>query len=177
MDKVNIPSNAKKPPYLLGLLGLIPLVGFFVGAALVLYGVFKYKDRKLIIIGSACILFTVLVYSSLYYFGFKSEIGKKAWERHSKHLLNTLIKHVEYYKLENGTYPVSLTQLTSKNEFVSIVDPTQSINNRKTNYFNYKNLGQKYLLFSSGLDGIPNTNDDIYPDVNVNSKIGWIKNP
>jgi len=177
MDKENVSNKVNKPPYLLGLLGFIPLVGFFVGIGLVLYSFIKYKDRKLTIIGLACILFSVLVYSSLFYLGFKSESGKKGWAKHSKIILNSLIKHVEYYKLENGVYPESLIQLKSKNDPVSIEDPTQSINNRKNVYFNYNNLGQKYQLFSSGLDGIPNTKDDIYPDVILNSKTGWVKKP
>ena len=90
--------------------------------------------------------------------------------------LNSLIKNIEYYKLVHGKYPFSLTQLENENEFVFITDPTQSTQNRKNINYNYKNLGDKYLLFSSGTDGIPNTEDDIFPQVkSENGKIGWIK--
>ncbi|MGN6602406.1 MAG: type II secretion system protein GspG [Ginsengibacter sp.] len=164
-----------KPPYLLGLLGLIPLVGFFVGIALFLYGVIKYKDRKLIIIGIACMLFTVIAYSSLFYYGFISQAGKKGWADMSQMQLNSLIKNVEYYKIENGHYPDSLQQLEKKDEFVFIEDPLKSVWDKNRN-FNYKNLGDRYLLFSSGIDGIANTKDDIYPQVDTaNKNIGWIK--
>ena len=37
----DISKVANKPPYLLGLLGFIPLVGFFVGIGLTLYGLIK----------------------------------------------------------------------------------------------------------------------------------------
>ena len=47
----DILKEVSKPPYLLGLLGFIPLVGFFVGIGLTLYGLIKYKNRKLVIIG------------------------------------------------------------------------------------------------------------------------------
>jgi hypothetical protein len=166
-----------KPPYGLGFLGLIPLVGFFVGIGLTLYGIIKYKDKKLIIIGIACMIFTVIVYSTLFYVGFHSDFGKKAWEEHAQMQLNSLVKHIEYYKLENGKYPDSLQQLESKDEFIFMTDPTQSLKNG-VRYYNYKNLGDKYLLFSSGTDGIPNTEDDIFPKVNPNNKnIGWTKEP
>lgn len=169
-------KTESKPPYLLGLIGLIPLVGFFVGLGLLLYGLFKYKDRKLTIIGIACMLFTVVVYSSLFYIGFKSDIGKKGWARMAQIQLNSLIKNVEYFKIENGRYPDSLQQLLSKDEFVSTSDPLRVTELNKNPNFNYKNLGNRYLLYSSGIDGIANTKDDIYPKVDTTNKnIGWTK--
>ena len=171
-----VKKNISKPPYLLGILGLIPLVGFFVGVGLTLYGIIKYKDKKLIIIGIACMIFTVIVYSTIFYVGFHSNIGKKGWEISAQMHLNTLIKHIEYYKLENGKYPDSLQQLRSDDEFIFMTDPTQSIKIGKVSYYNYKNLGDKYLLFSSGTDGIPNTEDDIFPQVDTNNKnIGYFR--
>ena len=165
-----------RPPYLLGLLGIIPLVGLFVGLGLLLYGIIKYKDKKLVIIGICCILFTIFVYSSLFYFGFKSDTGKKAWAKLAQLELNSLVKNVEYFKIENGHYPDSLQQLVNKDEFVSISDPLRSVERNRNVNFNYKNLGSKYLLFSSGIDGIANTKDDIYPKVDTRNKnIGWTK--
>jgi type II secretory pathway pseudopilin PulG len=163
-----------KPPYLLGLLGLFPLVGFFVGIGLTLYGVIKYKDRKLTLIGIACILFTVLAYSALFLFGNYSELGKKAIEQNAQVQLNSLIKNIEYYKIKNGKYPDSLKQLENKNEIVFIVDPTQS--ELGSQYYNYKNLGEKYILFSSGNDQTKNTSDDLYPKIENSKNIGWIIN-
>jgi len=171
----DVKKNSSKPPYLLGYFGLIPLVGFFVGFGLLLYGIIKYKDKKLIIIGIACMIFTVIVYSTLFYVGFQSDIGKKSWETHAQMQLNTLIKNIEYYKLENGKYPDSLQQLERNNEFIFMTDPTQPIRKGGV-YYNYKNLGNKYLLFSSGTDGIPNTEDDIFPQVDTNNKnIGYYR--
>ena len=117
-------------------------------------------------------LFTVIIYSSLFYIGFKSDFGKNAWAKHAQMQLNSLIKHIEFYKLENGHYPDSLKHLTNNDEFIFLNDPTQSLGT----YYNYKNLGDKYLLYSSGIDRIANTKDDIYPKVNTtNKKIGWAK--
>jgi hypothetical protein len=170
------PQGRPRPPYLLGLLGVIPLVGAFIGFALILYGIIKYRDKWLVVIGSACILFTVLVYSSLFYFGFKSAAGKENWANMSQMQLTGLIKGVEYYKLAHGRYPDSLPQLRIDDKFVFINDPLRSIEFSRDAYFNYKNLGNKYLLFSSGIDGIKNTKDDLYPKVDTTNKnIGWIR--
>lgn len=173
MNQVEISNRGSKPPYLLGLLGLIPLVGFFVGLGLLLFGIFKYKDRKLSIIGIACMLFTVVIYYSLFYIGFKSDFGKNAWAQHSQIQLNTLIKNVEFFKLQYGQYPDSLQQLLNNNDFVIIDDPLRMAAGSTPVYFNYKNLGDTYLLFSSGIDGIPDTKDDLFPVVVPNKNIGW----
>jgi hypothetical protein len=76
-----LPTKSK-PPYLLGLLCLIPLVGAFVGLGLLLYGLIKYKDKWLSIIGAAGILLTVLVYGSLFYAMKNAPIFKKGFCRH-----------------------------------------------------------------------------------------------
>ena len=169
----NMNANKSTPPYKLGYLGIIPLIGFFVGIALVLYGLFRYKDRKLTSIGIACILFTVLVYSTLFYVGEYSDIGKKGYEKIAQIQLNDLIKDIEYYKLQKGSYPDSLKQLEKQDEIIAINDPTQSRNGKV--YYNYEKIGEKYTLFSSGSDRIKNTADDIYPKVENFKSVGWFK--
>jgi hypothetical protein len=168
-------KNKSKPPYLIGLLGFIPLIGAFVGIALILYGLIKYKDKWLVLIGIGGIVFTVIVYSSLFYVGFKSKFGREGFATISQMQLNTLVKQVEFYKLQHGNYPDSLQQLDVKNEFVNIHDPIIDIDRKKNDTYNYHRIGNKYTLFSSGLDEVPNTADDIYPMLNIDtSRIGLI---
>lgn len=176
MGNIQDKKNVKKttPPYKLGYLGLFPLVGFFVGIGLTLYGIFRYKDRKLTVIGVVCMLFTVLAYSALFYIGYSSDIGKKSWKNHAQIQLNGLIKNIEYYRIQNGKYPENLKELENPKEFVFTHDPTQS--ELKNDYYNYKNLGKNYILFSSGSDQIQNTKDDIYPETQYVKNSGWIKN-
>ena len=107
METTLIPTKSK-PPYLLGLLCLIPLVGAFVGLGLLLYGLLKYKDKWLSIIGAAGILWTIIVYSTLFYAGTHASIFKKGFEDISQMQLNSLIKNIEYHKLTHGQYPDSL---------------------------------------------------------------------
>lgn len=160
------------PPYKLGFLGLIPLVGFFVGIALILYGIFRYKDKKLIVIGASCIIFTVLIYSALSYMAFYSDIGKIDKEKLAQTKLNSIVAEIEYYKNQNGNYPDSLTQVKKDAEVLLIADPTSRKN---IHYFKYINLGENYRLFSVGSDQIENTSDDIFPQIKNLKNVGWIK--
>lgn len=169
----NSQENEKKttPPYKLGYLGLIPLVGFYVGLGLTLYGIFKYKDRKLITIGIASMLFTILVYSTLNYFAFHTDIGKVDKEKLAQVRLNSLIADIEYYKDQNGKYPDSLAQVKVERELLFIIDLTSKAD---VHYYNYTNLGKNYLLFSIGMDQIKNTSDDIYPKIKNMKNVGWL---
>jgi hypothetical protein len=166
-----------KPPYLLGLLCLLPLIGAFVGLGLLLYGLLKYKDKWLSIIGAAGIAWTIIVYSSLFYAGTHASVFKKGFEEISQMQLNSLVKNIEFYKLAHGTYPDSLQQLLKDDQLAPIYDAVQGMSTKANSYYSYQKTGDKYLLFSSGQDGIPNTKDDLFPQVTItdSSKIGLIQ--
>jgi hypothetical protein len=166
-----------KPPYLLGLLCLIPLIGAFVGLGLLLYGLIKYKDKWLSIIGAAGIVWTILVYSTLFYAGKHASVLKQGFEDISQMQLNSLVKNIEFYKLQHGQYPNNLKQLLKDDKLAPINDAAQGMNMKGDSYYNYQKVGNKYSLFSSGQDGIPNTEDDLFPQITItdSSKIGLIK--
>jgi hypothetical protein len=174
MQNVSVPKS--KPPYLLGLLCLVPLVGAFVGLGLLLYGLIKYKDKWLSIIGAAGILWSIVVYSTLFYAATHASVFKKGFEDISQMQLNSLVKNIEFYKLEHGQYPDSLKQLLDDDKLAPINDAAQGMNIKGNSYYNYEKIGNKYLLFSSGQDGIPNTKDDLFPQITItdSSKIGLI---
>jgi hypothetical protein len=169
-------QTKQKPPYLLGLLCLIPLVGAFVGLGLLLYRLLKYKDKWLSIIGAAGILWTILVYSALFYAGKNAPVFKKGFEDISQMQLNSLVKNIEYYNLTHGQYPDRLEQLRVDDKLAPINDAAQGMNTKGEVFYNYEKIGDKYSLFSSGQDGIPNTKDDLFPQVTITdtSKIGLI---
>jgi hypothetical protein len=171
------PYRNSKPPYLLGLLCLIPLIGAFVGVGLLLYGLIRYKDKWLCIIGVSGIAFTVLVYSLLSYAGKNASIFKEQFAQLSQMQLNSVVKNIEFYKIQHGQYPESLKQLRVEDQFAPIFDPIQLNQHRQNTNFNYERLGDKYTLFSSGQDGIPHTKDDLYPDIQISdsTKIGLIR--
>jgi Type II secretion system (T2SS), protein G len=160
-----IPQTSK-PPYWLGLLCLIPLVGAMAGIGLLLYGLLKYKDKWLSIIGAAGIAWTIIVYSTLFYAGTHASVFKKGFADIAQMQLNSLVKNIEFYKLAHGRYPDSLGQLVQDDKLAPINDPIQGLKLKRT-YFNYEKVGEKYSLFSSGVDGIPNTKDDLFPQLPV----------
>lgn len=172
----NILADKSQPPYLLGLLCLIPLVGAFVGLGLLLYGILKYKDKWLSIIGAAGILITVAVYGSLFYMIRHSSFFKENMAEISQTQLNNLVKNIEFYKIQHGQYPDSLPQLLQDDELAPIYDAAFFDEKLKSKYYNYRRLDDKYTLSSSGQDGIPSTNDDMYPHIifSDSSKIGLI---
>ena len=146
-----------------GFLGLIPLIGAFVGIGLVLLGVFKYRSKTLVLIGIATMIPTVLIYGSMYFYTISAS-GKNNLAAFCKPEMDQLVKNIEFYKKEYKVYPDSLKQLEKDQKFLFIVDPIQSATDNKygINYI-YKNEGIRYVLFSMGVDGIPYTEDDIFP--------------
>ena len=170
-------TSNKKTPYLLGIICLIPLIGAFVGLVFIILGTTKFKDKWFTLIGVGGIVFTIIIYSSLFYASKHSSVFTRGFEEISQMQLNSLVKNIEFYKLQNGQYPDSLQQLTKDDNSVFIYDAIQSNQQRKNNLYNYLKVGEKYKLFSSGEDGIPNTKDDLYPQLTTkeSSKIGLIK--
>ena len=169
----------KRPPIpkgiltLLTIVCLIPLIGAFVGLILICLGIFDYKDRKVIRIGALGIAVSVIVYGSLFYFLFHRGIFDDSRIKIAKEELKQLIIGIDFYKYRTGKYPDSLEQLEGKGYNYLIADPIQVINNdlEESTDFYYQQVDSGYYLFSSGLDGIPFTNDDILPELGKDSGI------
>jgi len=163
-----------KPRYLIGILCLIPLVGALIGFGMIMFGIFQYRDKWVVFIGAIGILVTVYFIKSN---DLHSKSSIKNFAAGDKYELNDLVKQIEFYKLQNGVYPDSLKQIDVKGEMVIINDPILSLSECKNTLFNYHRIGKKYTLFSSGIDTIPNSADDIYPSLKIDtSKIGLIIN-
>jgi Type II secretion system (T2SS), protein G len=169
-----------KPIYLIGILCFIPLIGFFAGLVLLILGLAHYKDRVFVVMGVIGMLFTIAIYSSLFYFTFNSGIVADGFASIAQSEVNDLVKNIEFYKLQNGAYPDSLQQLDTKDSFTNIYDPLPAFEaGKKAVPFQYERKGPKYLLFSVGKDGKPNTADDIYPTLTNadTSKLGFMRKP
>jgi hypothetical protein len=169
-------SFKQKPPYLMGLLCLIPLLGAFVGLALILFGIIKYKDKWLIMIGAFGILFTVGIYYFMFYYMQYGELSKKGFAEISQMQLNSLVKNIEFYKIQHGSYPDDLQQLLKDDPMAPVHDAVQTVHLRNNAFYNYEKKGDRYELFSSGHDGVPHSKDDLFPELQINdsSKIGLI---
>jgi len=170
----------KTPSYLyfLGLLGLIPIIGGIVGIVLVSLGIILYRNKILSLIGSACVLFTVIICSFLF---LATNLNKNILNNSRKEIassqLNELVKSIEFYKMQNGVYPDSLQEIRKDNTFEFIYDPMGAKRGKRGIPYQYWKIGNKYTLFSVGVDGIPLTDDDIYPAIGMNdtAKFGLIK--
>ena len=79
----------------------------------------------------------------------------------------------------HGQYPASLQKLLEEDKLAAMNDAAQVMKIKESSYYNYEKIGYKYSLFSSGQDGIPNTKDDLFPQVKITDsrKIGLIKQP
>lgn len=81
----------------------------------------------------------------------------------TKKEMQFLVGQIEAYRIANGKYPESLDQLFKFYKMTPRVDILLSRNRKiEDSYFNYSRTGNSFVLFSSGLDQKPNTNDDLY---------------
>ena len=156
--------------YAIGGASFIPLIGVLFGIIAIVWGVVR-QVRSLIILGACGILFSVILYSALFYFGFHQRGGiyDKLRTQMAVTMLNGAVKDIEYYKLQHGHYPASLQDLDTKdpNKLPNIFDPTAMERKDADKYFFYKldATGTSYFLRSVGPDGIPFTADDILPSI------------
>jgi len=170
----NVQSNSKetKPAgclgFVIGGMSFIPLIGVFFGIIAIIWG-FSIKNTKLKIVGFAGILFTIIVYSSLGYFGFvqKGGVYDELRANLAKTTLTGAVQAIEFYKTQNGHFPESLEilqQSLPENSMVFLHDPA-SVDGSETKYLYYFLINEnQYHIRSYGRDGIINTNDDILPD-------------
>jgi hypothetical protein len=171
----SLPAESQKPsgclPYAIGGASFIPLVGVVFGLIAIVWGIAR-RTWQLIVLGACGILFTIVIYSALFYFGFFYRGGMFDELRSdlAVSMLNDCVKEIEFYKLQHGHYPASLSEVDPKDkmQFPKCFDPTIiSFNPKRDRHFFYQldASGSFYFLFSVGPDGIPFTADDIFPTI------------
>ncbi len=173
---MDAPSPAPKSEY--GWLGyvcaglsFIPCLGVPFGLVAIVFGVVQ-KMRAVVIIGICGIAFTIVLYGALFYFGFVQRGGMydKLREQMAVSMLNSTVKEIEFYKVQHGSYPRTLDDLTPqlKNSFVTVEDPTAMQRGGKADakfFYQLDPSGKFYYLRSVGPDGVPFTSDDILPSL------------
>jgi hypothetical protein len=156
----------------LAVVSFIPLLGVLFGLVAVVWGGFT-RTWWLLVTGLVGILFTVILYGSLFYFGFVQRGGvfDKLRVPMAEQALNSTVRELEYYKLQRGHYPTTLRELAPSRQSPPVgLDPTALFPiglKPRDPYFYYEvNLaGDHYFLRSVGPDGIPFTADDILPTI------------
>lgn len=177
-------------PILFSLTSFIPLIGVLIGVICVVIGIVSKKKYSNVIgiIGFLGIMFTFLLYGSMFYMMMNNEeVAEKlaeGMEMHSENNLTTLVRHIEYFNLQNGKYPESIDEIRGMLKEGEIVVTYDMKYNSPLDtevrefYLEVINDGRNYLLFGLGKDNVPFTEDDIYPiiDIEKDKNIGWKKN-
>ncbi|MDI3320309.1 hypothetical protein [Pinibacter soli] len=94
--------------YVLGILCLVPILGFIAGIVFFILGIVYYKDKWFSLMGVFGILWTIALYVILFYVAFFSSIGKQGFAGLSQQNLNGLVSEIEFYKTQHGSYPDKL---------------------------------------------------------------------
>ena len=154
---------------ILGLVSFIPLVGVLLGILAIIIGVLgisqikkktlggKRLARAVIVLGILGIVFTLVVYGSLYYFGFVSETGPFAElkPKLNQQLITNNVGALELYKKKPGNYPTTLEEAIEDDFSILPLDAYS-----RSFYYEAKQAGQSYELRSLGADGQYGTDDD-----------------
>jgi hypothetical protein len=150
-------------------LSFIPCLGVPFGLVAIVFGVVR-SMRAVLVLGICGIAFTFILYGGLFYFGMfqRGGVYDQLRAKMAVTMLNSSVKEIEFYKLQHGTYPHSLDDLSDqeKNGFPSTSDPTAIERGGKMDekfYYQLDPSGKFYYLRSVGPDGVPFTNDDILP--------------
>jgi hypothetical protein len=163
-------NDSRRRIYAYGWLGLIPILGIFVGLNFLLKGMSRHRNGILIKIGLGCILinlaFCSFVFSKIRFTNFYFNDDFNITEQQ----LNIVTKDLELYNSLYGTYPDSLQELVKVDKVPPIADPflQEIVSPLETTthiYFHYYKMGNNFILFSVGKDHKSNTDDDIYPKI------------
>ncbi|WP_202741212.1 MULTISPECIES: type II secretion system protein GspG [Acinetobacter] len=187
MVDINVNERSNKLgvfPYVIAAMSFIPGIGVIFGVIAVIWGVLTKKSggKVLTIIGAFGIGLSIVLYGSLFYFGFVQRGGlyDELRAQSSQIAMTSLVQAIEFYKVENGHYPDSLeilNQSLPENSSVFVFDATDVSWSSSPRYYHYElKDSSHYYLLSVGQDGEPYTSDDILPNIELkpDSKIGLI---
>ncbi len=171
--------------FILAGISFTPLIGIFIGIICIVIAVVGKKSNSKLLagVGFSGVMFSVVLYGSLFYKALNNDEPSKGFEVHAISAMTSLVRHIEYYKLQQGTYPDSMEVLRANlkdGEMVFSYDMSGPMNmnsQQRDFYFEVVNDGRNYLLFGIGQDAVPFTQDDIFPIIapQKDKNIGWIK--
>jgi len=168
-DNPIIIKDKKTPVVLIILSGFsfIPAIGVFFGIISIVISFFNFKRFKLLfILGLSGIMLTIIIYSSLYYFGNVKRGGvfDKLRVTMDIELLKQINIELDNYKCRHGVYPSNLKELNKEAKNITIKDPIIFMvkKYKGDSSFYYQITPDSVTVFSVGMDGKPFTKDDIH---------------
>jgi Type II secretion system (T2SS), protein G len=152
------PQPRSNAGWVFGGLSFIPLFGVLFGIIAIVIGAVK-KTRGQIFLGIGGILFSVVLYGGLFYFGFVAKTGPFAAlkVKQVSQLIKTDAGQIALYKTQHGKLPEALSDLgkPSETNLFFTADPWGT-------KFKYTKLDDDHFeLVSAGPDGQFGTADDI----------------
>jgi len=149
--------------YAISIWCLIPFFGIIVAIILIFYAIFSLRSKTFL----AVILLEIVMNISITYY-MEHEMDRKIIYSSPELVSNDLdnvVEKLELYKTRKGGFPESLQQLQKEFPTINIGDTLiwSTISKVKFGYYYYQRKGGKLILFSTGWDRIPFTEDDIYP--------------
>lgn len=171
--------------FVLAGISFIPLIGVLTGIICILNAVIARRPNSSLLglLGFCGIMVSVILYGVVLPGIFKSTDFSKQFEPHAISAMTSLVRNIEYIKLQQGAYPESMEEIRAnlkEGELVFTFDlsgPATMGDTQRDFYYEVINDGSNYLLFGLGVDGKPFTEDDIYPliDPAKDKNIGWVK--
>lgn len=172
--------------FVLAGISFIPLIGVLTGTICILNAAITRRPNSILLgmLGFAGIMVSVVLYGSIFYKMYDGEgFGGKDFEPHAISAMTSLIRNIEYIKIQNGTYPQSMEEVRAnlkEGEMVFSFDvsgPMKMGEQQRDFYYEVVNDGNNYLLFGIGVDATPFTEDDIYPIIDPvkDKNIGWLR--
>lgn len=178
-------SNRKRNPFqTFSYFSFVPALGFVIAFFAILLGILTIRRGGLEVIKWSFfgVLFNVVIYGSLFYFGFVQRDGiyDDLRAQMSATNINELVRAIEFHKLQNGEYPANLDILESsldENSLVFTHDSSHVAFTSEPRKYHYELVDpDNYYLLGVGRDGVPYTSDDIVPSIQVpgESNIGLL---
>lgn len=163
----------------------VPIVGVLPGGLCVVNAMVSRRENSNILgmLGTAGIVLTIFLAGVVIPKMVNSEQFVKGLEPHARSTMTTLVRHIEYYKLQYGEYPESIKALRDdlkEGEMVYSFDisaPTTLGMTAREFHYELINDGRNYVLLGVGMDATPYTDDDVFPliDAKKDIRIGWLK--
>lgn len=162
--------------YVLGFCSFIPLLGVLLGILSIVFGALKFKAGgwKVVLLGVGGILFTIVLYGTLFLIAFtgKNNMMTEMEAQMAKSNLRQCVLALEFYHQVHGEYPAKLEDLPGAKfvpgNMVNFMDQSGGFpGNFKMQLFYYERTadGTAYYLLGRGPDGQPFTEDDLLPNL------------
>lgn len=170
--------------FLVSLICFIPVLGIIFSLVYLIVATVSSKSNSkyFALIALAGIGFNYLLFQYAQEKLFEDKVFYADFEPHAVSELTAIVRHIEYFKLQNGRYPHDLNELKATvkdGEMLTFVDfsaPRTALEPPREFHFELINEGSNYLLFGIGQDNVLYSDDDVLPiiDKEKDQNIGWV---